>query len=100
MEFTTSHRPRFDLCRSPRQADSRLAHIETGDGLPSRHCMVCDISDGGARLVVHAPETLPAEFVLVEGAVRAFSRRRCRIVWRAEAQVGVQFVAEPEVPGR
>jgi PilZ domain len=94
MEFTTSHRSRFDLRRNPRRADGRRARIEPRDGSPSRECMVWDISDGGARLVVHAPETLPAEFILVEGAERAFSRRTCQIVWRAEAQVGVQFLTE------
>jgi hypothetical protein len=99
MEIIASRRPRFELRRNPRRPDGRLAHIAPGDGSPWRDCMVWDIADGGARLVVHAPETLPAEFVLIEGAARSFNRHTCRIVWRAEAQVGVEFLAEGEATG-
>lgn len=65
------------------------AGIETADG--SRiEATVCDLSQGGACLKVANCATLPDEFHL---ALSKDIRRRCRVAWRGDGQVGVKFVA-------
>jgi hypothetical protein len=54
-------------------------------------CQVIDISDGGARVATSRPfDTIPNEVVtlLLQGKVR----RPCRIAWRRDGQIGVEFV--------
>ncbi len=53
-------------------------------------CAVLDISEGGARLGVRAAQDVPQEFTLVLGA-NGHPYRRCRVVWRKDAHVGVVF---------
>jgi len=52
-------------------------------------CVVADISDGGARLVVSGG--VPEEFGLViDGDTGA--EHSCRVVWRLDDEIGVEFV--------
>jgi hypothetical protein len=53
-------------------------------------CVLSDISDTGARLDVEDAASLPDRFMLLLSGTGS-ARRRCRIVWRAPAQVGVAF---------
>jgi hypothetical protein len=53
-------------------------------------CVVADISDSGARLGVENSKTVPTNFVLLLAA-SGKPRRKCRVVWRNGAQVGVEF---------
>lgn len=55
-------------------------------------CVLWDISEGGARVAAPRVNTLPAVFHLAltdDGLARPL----CRVVWRSERQVGVQFIA-------
>jgi hypothetical protein len=81
-----------DRRSSPRHALNRNALVCSGDGKPIPGCQVCDVSAEGARLSLTAAELakLPDEFILVL-AKRAKVHRRCRVVWRADDEVGVQF---------
>ena len=81
-----------DRRSSPRHALHRNALLCSGDGKPIASCQVCDVSAEGARLSLTAPQVaaLPDEFVLVL-AQRAKVHRRCRVVWRADGEVGVRF---------
>jgi len=77
---------------SPRQALGRDVLVCSEDGKPIGTCQLCDVSATGARLSL-APRVLaklPEEFILVL-AKRAKVRRRCRIVWRSQDEVGVRF---------
>jgi hypothetical protein len=53
--------------------------------------MVWDESDTGMRLVVDAPNEIPDIFY-VYPTLDSTSRRRCRVIWRAEKQIGVEFL--------
>ena len=66
------------------------AMIDCGDGSPMRDCTVLEISDAGARVSIESSETLPIEFTLL--LTRGGVRRRCRLVWRSEQVIGVEFV--------
>jgi hypothetical protein len=60
------------------------AQIDPGGGAAARSCIISDLSIGGAKLTVGTQE-VPEEFTLV-------FRRRCRVLRRANGQIGVQFV--------
>jgi hypothetical protein len=69
------------------------AFLDFGDGLPPRPCKLRDASQEGAQLAVADPKSLPDEFILAlsfDGA----ARRRCRVMWRTDDQVGVQFLKD------
>ena len=74
------------------------ASIELGDGIPTIPCTLCDASQDGAQLLVKEPDKLPDEFSLVLG-YDGSARRLCRVAWRSETQVGVEFV-KPSKAGR
>ena len=69
------------------------AFLDLGDGAPARPCKLRDASAEGAQLSVADPNSLPDEFILAlsfDGA----ARRRCRVMWRTDDQVGVQFLKD------
>ncbi|MSP47570.1 MAG: hypothetical protein EXQ83_17455 [Xanthobacteraceae bacterium] len=54
---------------------------------------MCDASQEGAQLQVADPNSLPNEVILAlssDGAVR----RRCRVIWRTDTSVGVEFLKD------
>jgi PilZ domain-containing protein len=60
-------------------------------------CTLSDFSNGGAKISGIAAHEIPDEFMLNMG--RGLGRaRRCRVVWRADDTVGVQFT-DPAKPG-
>ena len=69
------------------------AFLDLGDGSPARECILCDASQEGAQLTVADPKSLPDEFILALSSDGA-ARRRCRVVWRTEKQVGVEFLKD------
>jgi hypothetical protein len=66
------------------------AKLFAGLGSPLRDCMLTDISEHGARLAFEAPKEAPDEFTLLL-APRGGAYRQCRVVWRAEKELGVEF---------
>jgi hypothetical protein len=72
------------------------AFLDLGDGLPARECTLCDASQEGAQLAVADPDSLPDEFTLALSADGA-ARRRCRVIWRTEKQIGVEFLKDRRI---
>lgn len=82
--------PIFEERRAnPRRVVDCPGSIVPGAGAHALDCLVADISDGGARLVV--PGGVPEEFSLVinDGTGAEHS---CRVVWRLDDEVGVEFL--------
>jgi hypothetical protein len=80
-----------DRRKSPRRAISRRAKIEFAGGLPSRDCLVTDISDGGVRIFVEGGN-VPDRFVLWFSDGDDSERpRACSVIWRLGPEVGAQF---------
>jgi hypothetical protein len=77
-----------------RKATRHLIQIKgklvPGGGLPTRECTVIDISDTGAKLAVDAPHEIPDDFTILLSA-HGHPYRRCHLVWRSAAHVGVAF---------
>jgi hypothetical protein len=83
-EKRTGPRVRFDHARH-----ARMMGI---DGTWQRECVIDNISDGGARLVVDSSiQGLPLrEFFLVLSST-GMAYRHCRLVWVNGDQIGVSF---------
>jgi hypothetical protein len=77
---------------SPRALVRRCGWFVKSVGEQLRECTVWDLSQTGARLVVDAPETIPDVFHIYM-TLDFSSRRQCRVVWRSERQIGVEFVS-------
>ena len=79
--------------RNLRRSISYPAFIDLGDGSPTIECTRCDASQEGALLSVAEPDGVPDQFILALSSDGA-ARRRCRVVWRTEEQVGVEFLKD------
>ena len=69
----------------------RVAEVIVGAHKPPVHCVIRDMSNGGARLAIAQPLTdLPRTFTLVlfKGAIQ----RNCEVVWVDARFVGVRFI--------
>ena len=53
-------------------------------------CVVADVSDSGARLDVENSKAVPDHFILLLAA-SGKPKRKCRVIWRAGTQIGVEF---------
>jgi hypothetical protein len=95
MKVSQLFRLRNELRKDARHRVIRTAWIRTKDDpLPSVG-VLWDISESGARLAVTRPEAIADELVMSlnredrDGTV-------CRVVWRSDEQLGLQFVANAE----
>ena len=80
-----------DRRKTPRRTFNRLGRFYSD--LSGQHeCMIVDLSDGGARLHTHI-ETPPA-FALTVLTDTGAIQRRCKVIWRLDHEVGVEFLAE------
>jgi hypothetical protein len=75
-------RTRTRVCK-----DAMLISEHDSEG---RHCVVSDITNGGARLLLAHPNRLPSTFSLTFDNFR--SERVCRVIWRTVDAVGVRFI--------
>ena len=89
MAFPSKH-GRADLRKGARKSLHYRAHIDGGDGMALHDCMVLDISDRGARLMIASPNEVPDDFTLLLSH-DGHARRHCRVVWRTDQQIGVTF---------
>lgn len=83
-----------DLRKTPRDTVQRPGWIALGKGTKLLECTVWDESESGARLVIQGAGHAPDEFYLYL-SLDFMSRRRCRVAWRSEQQIGVEYVPEP-----
>jgi hypothetical protein len=77
----------FDRRRAQRLDVRRIADLQCRIG--GRECRICDISDGGVRILAEGFD-VPDEFALL--FVTANRSRTCRVVWRLAPEVGAEFV--------
>ena len=71
-----------------------IVHIDGDDSQSFAHCVMTDISDGGAKLLFSPDIQIPDTFMLdLGGADQA--RCQCQVVWRGTREAGVRFVGSP-----
>jgi hypothetical protein len=61
------------------------------EGQSIRQCIVVDVSDGGAKLMVRNIESLPSRFKLMWSHAEN-TGFDCEVRWRDPGAVGVEFV--------
>jgi hypothetical protein len=83
-----------DSRKAERSTVQRPGWIALGKGTKLLECTVWDESETGARLVIQGAGHAPDEFYLYL-SLDFMSRRRCRVAWRSEQQIGVEYVPEP-----
>jgi hypothetical protein len=76
--------------RSLRYHSTIPAQIYVRDGLPLCPCTVLDVSQGGGRIRLDAPVSVPDQFHLLFTRT-ASVRRECRVIWRHDDCLGVAF---------
>jgi hypothetical protein len=79
----------------PRHRVDSPAWVDFGDGALMRRCTLWDVSENGARIVIEEPADVPTEFLLILSA-DGTARRRCRIIWRSDNQIGALYLAAPD----
>ena len=83
-----------DLRKTPRRTMRRVGEIIFCTPAVRIRCIIADMSDGGARLIIsHALPSLAHTFTLTlfkDGS----ANRDCKIVWTDRRQVGVKFTSE------
>jgi PilZ domain len=57
---------------------------------PAIDCVIRNLSEAGAQLVVQTPVGIPDEFTLL--IKPELTKRACRVVWRKADKIGVRFV--------
>jgi hypothetical protein len=71
-----------------------VAKISVSEHKPSMDCIVIDWSQGGAQLRLVEPENCPDQFTLFTRDGRITD---CRVMWRREANIGVQFLEPSKI---
>lgn len=79
-----------DQRAEPRVVTFEAARIACGRERFARHCVLADISSGGARLSLVGIEAVPDEFDL--SVPRRQLWTRARVVWRRPSSCGVAFL--------
>ena len=94
MQLSEAEKSYIKQRQAPRQRENRPVWIDTGNGAALQKCVLWDISEAGVRITIDTPASVPYEFFLVlskDGKVR----RRCRVIWRSDEQVGACFLSAP-----
>jgi hypothetical protein len=84
--------------KNRRQPVHYRARLELRPGRPVG-CVLTDVSDTGARLMVPYSDKVPERFVLWLND-SGLARRTCQVVWRKPHQIGVRFERRLPEAGR
>jgi hypothetical protein len=71
---------------------NRVGKFYTENGALPRECLIIDISEEGARIVV-PDAAVPNQFNLLISGDRA-TREHCEVAWRLGDEVGVRFIGD------
>jgi hypothetical protein len=84
-----------ELRKTRRRPKRQAAWISYDSGGTLVPCVIWDLSEEGARLGPARAKTLPDVFNLITSK-DGTSRRACRVVWRKDRHIGVQFLQSDE----
>lgn len=80
-----------DARKTVRTSVGSTAWIRFDDGFSVRECRLIDLSGGGIRILVKAPNDVAPLFSLLMTR-DASPGRRCRVKWRRGKEIGAEFV--------
>src|SRR3954447_10484428 len=78
--------------QAPRLRSLLGARIEINNGQATVDCLIRDVSETGAKLIISAPVPLPDRFDLI--IPQKGVTRRVRVAWRRATEIGVRFADE------
>ncbi len=91
--------PKFRRAETPqapgrkKRAKDRTPTFKTGrvifSGRSEAPCVIKDLTDSGARIVLEGEAALPPQVTLVIAAIG--SRKEARVIWQADREVGLSF---------
>ncbi len=73
-----------------RQALKYPARIDLDDGNPPVPCLLMDVSQSGARVIIEGHD-LPETFTLLLAGASG-TQRRCKVIWRDGNNFGARFL--------
>ena len=77
--------------RKPRHKTQHYAWLLLDGGFAKRKCTILDLSATGARIAVARAGSIGNDVSLaLTGDVRKVTR--CRLIWRTDAAIGVEFI--------
>ena len=85
-----------DQRRSQREYVQFPAWIDICNGAQPLDCTVLDVSEDGARIEGLFPARLPEKLFLVLNK-QGTRRRRCRMVWRRNQEIGLAYLGPLEI---
>jgi hypothetical protein len=91
--------PPAEKRKTTRRALRYPAMIERDDESALLKCELYDASQEGAHLHIDDPKAVPDEFTLLLG-YDGSARRRCKVKWRTESEIGVEFKKMPQAAAR
>jgi len=78
--------------KAKRRQIGQRVWVDFGPGSSVQPCLLKDMSDAGARLILLVREPAPYEFTL-QFAPDGSVGRRCQLRWQRGSDIGVKFVA-------
>ena len=78
--------------RAARKSLSRHAWITLDGGFAARHCLVQDISDTGAKIMLDEDASQLLGVIRLAFACDARTGRNCQVVWRRGKSAGIKFI--------
>jgi hypothetical protein len=96
MQFSDAQKSYIKQRQSPRQRENRRAWVDANNGSRLLDCTLWDISGAGVRFTIETPSRVPFDFFLVLSK-DGKDRRRCRVIWRSDDQVGACFLPAPSL---
>jgi len=94
MAFAEASRRFVEQRRFERHRTNAPAQVDFEDGSQTRDCTLWDVSEAGVRITIASPSEVPTEFCLILSEQPA-NRRRCRIIWRSDDQIGACYLTVP-----
>jgi len=77
--------------RKPRHSTQRHAWVLLDGGFAKRNCTILNVSSGGALIKLTEDGSIGNNLSLaLTGDVRKVTR--CRLIWRKDAVIGVEFI--------
>lgn len=86
-----------DVRSSRRTRSLRTGKVVFGSFQYSRDCVIRDVSEGGVRIKIDDPDSIPGEFWLLD--IKRFSAFRAQVKWRKGNELGLALDAERSLEG-
>jgi hypothetical protein len=82
---------RKEFRKSARSKSGTSGWIRLAQGFATRPCTIVDRSETGVQISVDTPQSVPANFSLLQSRTVG-TGKRCRVKWRRGSRIGAEFL--------